>query len=56
MLPGITGLTQVSGRKNLSLDEMVRLDIYYIENWSPWQDVQILLKILPAILVGRRAY
>ena len=39
VLPGITGLTQVSGRKNLSLDEMVRLDIYYIENWSPWQDV-----------------
>ncbi len=56
VLPGITGLTQVSGRKNLSLDEMVRLDIYYIENWSPWQDVQILLKTLPAILVGRGAY
>jgi exopolysaccharide biosynthesis polyprenyl glycosylphosphotransferase len=56
VLPGITGLTQVSGRKNLSLDEMVRLDIYYIENWSPWQDMQILLKTLPAILGGRGAY
>jgi exopolysaccharide biosynthesis polyprenyl glycosylphosphotransferase len=56
VLPGITGLTQISGRKNLSLDEMVRLDIYYIENWSPWQDVQILLRTLPAILGGRGAY
>jgi len=56
VLPGITGLTQVSGRKNLSLDEMVRLDIYYIENWSPWLDVQILLRTLPAVLVGRGAY
>jgi exopolysaccharide biosynthesis polyprenyl glycosylphosphotransferase len=56
VLPGITGLTQVSGRKNLSLDEMVRLDIYYIENWSPWKDIQILLRTLPAILDGRGAY
>jgi exopolysaccharide biosynthesis polyprenyl glycosylphosphotransferase len=56
VLPGITGLTQVSGRKNLSLDEMVRLDIYYIENWSPWLDMQILIKTVPAILVGRGAY
>jgi exopolysaccharide biosynthesis polyprenyl glycosylphosphotransferase len=56
VLPGITGLTQVSGRKDLSLDDMVRLDIYYMENWSPWLDVQILLKTLPAVLVGRGAY
>ena len=56
VLPGVTGLTQVSGRKNLSLDEMVRLDTYYIENWSPWLDVQILLRTFPAILVGRGAY
>ena len=56
VLPGITGLTQVSGRKNLSLDEMVKLDIYYIEKWSPWLDIQILLKTLPAIVTGRGAY
>ena len=56
VLPGITGLTQVSGRKNLGLDEMVRLDIYYIENWSPWLDLQILLKTIPAIIMGRGAY
>ncbi len=56
VLPGVTGLTQVSGRKDLSLDEMVRLDIYYIENWSPWLDLQILLKTVPAVLLGRGAY
>lgn len=56
VLPGVTGLTQVSGRKDLSLDEMVRLDIYYIENWSPWLDMQILLKTIPAMVVGKGAY
>lgn len=56
VLPGVTGLTQVSGRKNLSLDDMVRLDIYYIENWSPWLDLQILLKTVPAVLWGKGAY
>jgi exopolysaccharide biosynthesis polyprenyl glycosylphosphotransferase len=56
VLPGITGLTQVSGRKNLSLDEMVRLDIYYIENWSSIIDIKILLKTVPAVLWGRGAF
>lgn len=56
VLPGVTGLTQVSGRKDLSLDDMVRLDIYYIENWSPWLDLQILLKTIPAVLWGKGAY
>ena len=56
VLPGITGLTQVSGRKDLSLDEMARLDIYYIENWSPVLDLQILLRTIPTVLNGRGAY
>ena len=56
VLPGITGLTQVSGRKDLSLDEMARLDIYYIENWSPILDLQILLRTIPTVLNGRGAY
>ena len=56
VLPGITGLTQVSGRKDLTLDEMVRLDIYYIENWSPLFDVRVLLKTFPAVIQGRGAY
>lgn len=42
--PGITGLAQVSGRASLSFDEEVRLDMHYIENWSPWLDFVILLK------------
>ena len=56
VLLGMTGLTQVRGRKDLSLHEMVRLDIYYIENWSPILDLQILLKTVPAVWPGKGAY
>ncbi len=52
MKPGITGLWQVSGRSRLPFEEMVRIDIFYIENWSIWLDVKILLLTLPAILRG----
>ncbi len=48
--PGITGLWQVSGRNRLSFDEMVKLDIMYIEQWSLWFDIKILLKTIPVIL------
>lgn len=54
--PGVTGLWQVSGRSELPFDEMVMLDIYYIENWTPGLDVKILLRTLPAVLSGRGAY
>jgi lipopolysaccharide/colanic/teichoic acid biosynthesis glycosyltransferase len=54
--PGLTGLWQVSGRSDLSFDEMVLLDIYYIENWSLLMDLQIALLTLPAMLSGRGAY
>lgn len=54
--PGITGLWQVSGRSDLTFDEMVLLDIYYVENWSIPVDVTILLRSLPAIIRGRGAY
>jgi len=53
VLPGITGLWQVSGRNALSFDQMVRLDIRYIETWSLEEDVRILLKTVPAVLLGR---
>ena len=56
VLPGITGLTQVSGRKDLILDDMIKLDIYYIENWSIWLDFKIILQTIPIILNGRGAY
>ena len=54
--PGLTGLWQVSGRSNLTFDEMVRLDLYYAENWSPWLDITIMLRTIPAILTARGAY
>ena len=54
--PGLTGLWQVNGRSNLAFDEMVRLDLYYAENWTPWLDVKILLRTVPAVLTGRGAY
>jgi len=54
--PGLTGLWQVSGRSELSFDEMVLLDIYYIENWSPLLDLKIALKTIPCLVVGTGAY
>lgn len=49
MKPGMTGLWQVSGRNRLPFDEMVRLDLFYIENWSLLMDLKIILKTLPVI-------
>lgn len=53
---GMTGLWQVSGRSELTFDEMVLLDIYYIEHWSPWLDLQILLRTIPKVLLAEGAY
>ncbi len=53
---GVTGLSQVSGRSELTFDEMVMLDIYYIENWTPWLDLWIILKTIPTVLLARGAY
>ena len=54
--PGLTGLWQVNGRSELTFDEMVRLDLYYAEHWSPWLDTKIVLRTIPAVLIGRGAY
>jgi len=56
VLPGMTGLWQVSGRADLSFDELVRLDFYYIETWSIWLDLVILVRTVPAVLFKRGAY
>ena len=56
VLPGITGLWQISGRSNLTFDDLVRLDFYYIENWSIWLDISILCKTPFAVISGRGAY
>ena len=56
MKPGITGLWQVSGRSNLSWEDSVRLDLYYVENWSMVGDFIILLKTVRAVLASHGAY
>jgi exopolysaccharide biosynthesis polyprenyl glycosylphosphotransferase len=56
VLPGMTGLWQISGRSDLSFDDLVRLDFYYLENWSIWLDISILAKTLPAVVARRGAY
>jgi exopolysaccharide biosynthesis polyprenyl glycosylphosphotransferase len=56
VVPGLTGLWQVSGRSTLSFEEMVMLDIYYIENWSLGLDLQILLRTVPAVVATAGAY
>ena len=56
VLPGITGLWQVSGRSDISYEERVRLDMYYVRNWSIWLDLQLLFQTIPAVLKGRGAY
>jgi len=54
--PGLTGLWQVSGRSDLSWDESARLDLYYVENWSPRLDLSILWRTFGAVVRGRGAY
>ncbi len=56
VLPGMTGVCQVSGRNNLNYKEMVKLDLYYVDNWSIWMDLSILILTFPAILFRKGAY
>jgi len=54
--PGMTGLWQVSGRSDLAFDEAIRLDLYYVDNWSMLQDLTILARTLGAVLGSKGAY
>jgi exopolysaccharide biosynthesis polyprenyl glycosylphosphotransferase len=54
--PGLTGMWQVSGRSTASFEEYVRLDLYYVDNWSLWTDLAILAKTVPTVLARRGAY
>jgi exopolysaccharide biosynthesis polyprenyl glycosylphosphotransferase len=56
VLPGLTGLWQVSGRSELDFDELVRLDFLYLENWSVFLDLSILLKTIPAVIKAKGAW
>lgn len=55
-IPGMTGYWQISGRSNLSFEDMVRLDLHYVENWSLSFDLKIILKTLGAVLRREGAY
>ena len=54
--PGMTGWWQVNGRSDRPLHENVEYDLYYIQNYSPWLDVAILLRTIPVVLRGRGAF
>ena len=54
--PGMSGLWQVSGRSLLTFDEMVMLDLFYIENWSLALDLKIMLRTVPSVLLADGAY
>lgn len=54
--PGVTGLWQVGGRSDTEYEERIKLDMFYINNWSIWLDIFVLLKTVPAVLARRGAY
>lgn len=54
--PGITGLWQISGRSDVTYEERIRLDMYYIRNWTIWLDIYLLLATIPSVLSRKGAY
>lgn len=56
LVPGITGLWQVSGRNDVSYEQRVQLDVQYCSEWSAWLDLTIVLRTIPAVLKGKGAY
>ena len=54
--PGITGIWQVSGRNDISYEERVELDYWYTRNWTPWLDIVIIFKTIPALILRKGAY
>lgn len=56
LMPGVTGLWQVSGRSEIAFDAMLDLDVYYIEHWSLWLDLRIIWQTIIVVLIGKGAY
>jgi len=56
VIPGLTGLWQVSGRNLRSYDERVELDTYYVRNWSPWLDIYLLARTIKVVVTGYGAF
>jgi len=50
--PGMTGLWQINGRNKAEFDKLIKYDLEYIDNWSPWLDMNIMLKTVPAVMEG----
>lgn len=56
ILPGLTGLWQVSGRNDIEYSERVDLDVWYVRNWSLWTDIMIILSTIPVLFGKKGAY
>jgi lipopolysaccharide/colanic/teichoic acid biosynthesis glycosyltransferase len=56
MYPGLSGLWQVSGRNDVSYEKRVQMDVVYCRKWTPYLDLAILARTLPAVLKGKGAY
>ena len=56
VIPGLTGLWQISGRSDTGYEERVTLDSYYIQNWSVWLDLWIIIKTIYVVIKGKGAY
>jgi exopolysaccharide biosynthesis polyprenyl glycosylphosphotransferase len=54
IVPGVTGLAQISGRSDLDFEDEYKIDLYYIENWSLWMDIVVCLKTIPVLLRSRK--
>ncbi|MCL2336159.1 MAG: sugar transferase, partial [Firmicutes bacterium] len=54
--PGMTGLWQVSGRNDVDFNERLRLDAWYVRNWSLWLDISILIRTIVVVIKGKGAY
>lgn len=56
VLPGITGMWQVSGRSEIGYKDRVSLDVWYVRNWSIWIDITLVLKTIKTVFCGKGAY
>ena len=56
MRPGLTCLWQIAGRNTVNFEKWMELDLYYLDNWSFWLDLKIILKTIPVVLSGKGAY
>jgi lipopolysaccharide/colanic/teichoic acid biosynthesis glycosyltransferase len=56
MKPGLTCLWQIAGRNTIGFEDWMRLDLQYIDSWSLWLDLKILLKTIPVVLMGKGAH